>query len=151
MPQNRKLTVRGKDGKFLPGNKFNPGGKPKLPPELRLKIAGYKEKIYYTVISYGEKPVQELEQLKNDKSIPGLDRMIIGVMYKAFNGNIHAIEYLTQMFIGKPKEAIELSGQEGKELFASMTKEEFIQKGEAVIQRLKVNLKAIERGKHDDK
>ena len=121
---------------FQPGNRANPGGRPAIDLDIRLLLQTQKVKIFQSFVKYMGKEIHELEELKKEPTLTGLDRMVVGVMYKAFKGDRHAFQALIEPIIGKATQPVEMAMTK-TEVFASLSKDQLIKYGEIALQKLR--------------
>jgi len=129
------MTVkRDANGRIMSGgSSLNPSGRPGLPLETRMKIQKHRSAIYDAMADFADKSIEELEKLKDDPKLTGLQRMAIGLMYKGFNGDKGCFEAVTHPFIGRPTQAHEVAGPEGANLFSGLSKEELVKYGKQAL------------------
>ncbi len=102
-------------GGFKPGVSGNPGGRPKLPPqvkEFKRLTQGIVDDIGFLVIMADEKAIYGIV---HDPEASVLKKWIASVALSGLqDGNMDALDKLLNRLIGKPKDRIEHSGPDGK-------------------------------------
>jgi len=91
---------------FKPGNRANPGGRPKLPKELA-KIRKYiSEEVAHIISKYLRmKKVDLIELMKDTDHLPMLDATICSILVRAYKqGDPSKLEFLLTRVIGKVKD-----------------------------------------------
>lgn len=99
---------------FKPGESGNPGGRPKLPDDVRAlkkeRSHEYLRKFYY----WCDATTNEVQKCEGAPwKTTTMDRMICSALIKAANGDTNAFFGCLDRLIGKPTEKIELTGEDG--------------------------------------
>jgi len=106
-----------KPHQFKPGESGNPGGRPRMPDDIRAlkkdRSHDYLRKFYY----WCDASPKDVEHCTGAPWEPTtMDRMICSALIKAANGDANAFFGCLDRLIGKPTEKIELTGEDGKSI-----------------------------------
>jgi hypothetical protein len=98
-------------GRFQKGQSGNPGGRPKLPEDIRMARSLNATEFERIVTKYLYLPWSEIYKLKEDQSLPLMECAIISMLAKAIeDGDERKLGFLLDRVIGKVKERLEHSG-----------------------------------------
>lgn len=107
----KNSVKRNELGHFLPGTgTLNPGGRPRLPEEIREFARASREEIFLTIHECQFMSEHELSTMQKNKNTPFIKRMILGVMVKAAQGDSKALDCILNRILGKPVERVKLEG-----------------------------------------
>lgn len=96
---------RGVGGKrFQPGQSGNPGGRPKLPEELRKIKELHAEEVKRLFAKYARMTKEEVHAALNDQKTPIFEMVIASGLVKAVKeGDYTRLNFILDRTIGKPK------------------------------------------------
>lgn len=113
----------------------NPGGAPKLPPEIRAARRENMASLIKLIHLYVGMTTEQAQQRADGNSCLQLEEMVQGMIGKAKEGDTNAFKFLIEVMCGKIPESDELSPLE------SMTREEKLSALKQAVQLLEAEEK----------
>lgn len=96
------------DTQFKKGQSGNPGGKQRIPDDLKKVQALSKEMVARIIGKYSLMTTEDLTKLEKDKTLPAIDMVIVVALKKAIeNGYLSTLGFLFDRAIGKVSDNIE--------------------------------------------
>ena len=97
--------------KFKPGQSGNPGGRPKLPEDIKEARKLNKVEFERILNKYIHMTGPEIKAVMKDPGTPALDMMILRLIRSAARiGSLATLDFVLDRLIGKVAEPVELSG-----------------------------------------
>lgn len=135
---NEKKRVIGRP--FQKGVSGNPGGKPKLPDDIKAARKLSREDFIRILEKYRNMPIGEIKTIAEDQATPLMDRLVIAWLKEGLSGNVQAIDKLLDRWIGK----VEAFPDNDEDSVKRLSMDELLEKSEAIVLAMKTKKNPLE-------
>lgn len=91
--------------RFAPGVSGNPGGRPKLPPEIRAERKRNMGELIKLIAAHFGKTRKEARAARKRPEVTRLEEAVMTFVERAVKGDVNAFRYLMELMVGKIPES----------------------------------------------